>query len=76
MKNSTREDFATKVDPDILASMRALEKSDGRGMQALVDEAFSDYLAKRRQEKPRPNVMAAYESSIEPFAPLYKKLAE
>ncbi|WP_297495020.1 hypothetical protein [Acidocella sp.] len=45
-------------------------------MQALVDEALADLIEKRRQGKPRDNVMAAYQASHEKFGTLYKKLAE
>ncbi|GEO81908.1 hypothetical protein [Pararhodospirillum oryzae] len=76
METSDREKFAPQVDADLLASMRALAKSEGRQIQALVDEAFSDLLEKRRQARPRPHVMAAYQASHDTFASLYKKLAE
>ena len=33
-----REKFATQVDSDLLASLRALAKSEGRQLQALIDE--------------------------------------
>lgn len=56
--------------------MRGLAKSEGRQFQALIDEALADLLEKRRQSKPRANVMAAYQASHEKFGPLYKKLAE
>lgn len=71
-----REKFATQVDAEILRSVRDLARVEGRQLQALIDEALADLLEKRKQARPRANVMAAYQASHEKFAPLYKKLAE
>ncbi len=73
---SAREKFATQVDPEILSEVRNLAQSEGRQLQALVEEALSDLIEKRRQGKPRAHVMAAYQGSHEKFGGLYKKLAE
>ena len=72
----TREKFATQVNSEILVLVRSLALSEGRQMQALVDEALADLIEKHKNAKPRPHVMAAYLSSIERFGRLYKKLAE
>ena len=71
-----REKFATQVNSEILSALRSLAKSEGRQLQALVDEALADLLEKRRQGRPRAHVMSAYQASHEKFGPLYKKLAE
>jgi hypothetical protein len=71
-----REKFATQVSADVLRSVRDLARSEGRQLQALVDEALADLLEKRKRNQPRAHVMAAYQTSHEKFAPLYKKLAE
>ena len=76
MTAPVREKFATQVNSEILSSVRDLARSEGRQIQALVDEALADLIDKRKQATPRPNVMAAYQQSHERFAPLYKKLAE
>ena len=76
MKVQDREKFATQVNSEILAALRTLAKSEGRQLQALVDEALADLLEKRRLGRPRAQVMAAYQASHEKFGPLYKKLAE
>lgn len=76
MGSRAREKFATQVDAEILSAVRRLARSEGRQLQALVDEAFADLLEKRRQVRPRPHVMTAYEASHATFAALYKKLAE
>jgi hypothetical protein len=71
-----REKFATQVDPEVLSAVRDLAGKEGRQLQALVDEALSDLLEKYKGSRPRPDVMAVYQSSLEKFGPLYKKLAE
>ena len=76
MAESSREKFATQVDSELLAQLRALSKKEGRQIQALVEEAVEDLLEKRKQERPRAHVMAAYEASHEKYASLYKKLAK
>ena len=76
MASRTREKFATQVDADILATVRELAQTEGRQLQALVDEALADLIEKRRNVKPRAHVMAAYQASHEKFGRLYKKLAE
>lgn len=76
MASQAREKFATQVNSDILSAVRGIAKSEGRQIQALIDEALADLIEKRKQGRPRANVMAAYQASHEKFAPLYKKLAE
>jgi hypothetical protein len=74
--SATREKFATQVNSEILAAIRALAEKEGRQIQALVDEALADLLEKRKRTTPRAHVMGAYLASHERYAPLYKKLAE
>jgi hypothetical protein len=76
MAGQVREKFATQVNSEILAAVRSLAQSEGRQLQVLVDEALADLIEKRKQGRPRANVMAAYQASHEKFGTLYKKLAE
>lgn len=76
MAVQAREKFATQVDSGTLSEVRSIAKSEGRQLQALVEEALVDLIEKRKQGRPRANVMAAYQASHGQFAPLYKKLAE
>lgn len=76
MATEAREKFATQVNAQILEGIRQIARSEGRQLQALVDEALADLIEKRRQSHPRAHVLAAYQLSHEKFAPLYKKLAE
>ena len=63
-----REKLAMQVNAEILSSVRDLARPEGRPIQALID--------KRKQSNPRPDVTAAYQTSHERFALLYKKPAE
>lgn len=76
MTDNVREKFATQVNAEILAAVRGIAQNEGRQLQALMDEALADLIEKRRQERPRPHVMAAYQASHEKYDSLYKKLAE
>jgi len=73
--STAREKFATQVNSEILAEIRALAQNEGRQLQALVDEALADLIDKRKNTKPRAHVLAAYGASHEKYAELYKKLA-
>jgi hypothetical protein len=72
----TREKFATQVNSELAAALRSVAQSEGRQLQALVDEAIADLIEKHRRAKPRAHVIGAYLASHEKFAPLYKKLAK
>jgi len=76
MAAQPREKFATQVNSEILSAVRTIAQQEGRQLQVLIEEALSDLIEKRKQERPRANVMAAYLASHEKFAPLYTKLAE
>lgn len=71
-----REKFATQVNSEILSTVRGIAQAEGRQIQALVDEALSDLIEKRKNARPRPHVMAAYLKSHDQYAELYKKLAQ
>jgi Flp pilus assembly protein TadB len=76
MAPKTREKFATQVNSEILSAVRTIAHSEGRQLQALIDEALADLIEKRKQGRPRAHVMSAYQASHEKFGSLYKKLAE
>jgi hypothetical protein len=71
-----REKFTTQVNSEVLTAVRSLSVTEGRQLQALVEEALADLLEKRKKAQPRPHVMGAYLASHEKYGPLYKKLAE
>lgn len=71
-----REKFATQVNRSTLLELRQLARSEGRQLQALVEEALGDLLEKRKLGTPRRSVMEAYLDSHERYRELYRKLAE
>jgi hypothetical protein len=73
---TTREKFATQVNAKTLAAVRRLAEKEGRQLQALVDEALTDLLDKRKLGRPRAHVMDAYHRSHARYGELYKKLAQ
>lgn len=75
MASQIRVKFATQVNPEILVAIRTIAESEGRQLQALVEEALADLIEKRKASRPRPHVMEAYLGSHDKFAELYKKLA-
>ena len=74
--SQVREKFATQVDSELLAAVRKLAHEEGRQLQALVDEALTDPVEKRKHGRPRTHVMAAYLASHEKYSELYKELAK
>lgn len=74
--STAREKFATQVDSALLDSVRKLAKSEGRQIQAVVEEALRAHVAAKNGTSGREHVMAAYLQSTERFSGLYKKLAE
>jgi len=68
--------FATQVDPVVLDSLRQIAKTEGRQLQALIDEALRDYVEHKNSNLPRKQVLQALHDSIEQFDALYKKLAQ
>ena len=71
-----REKFATQVDSALLDSVRKLAKSEGRQIQAVVEDALRDHLDAKNGVPGREHVMAVYLKSTERFSGLYKKLAQ
>lgn len=76
MTTATRKRREAKVDGELLSAVEALARSEGQDVDALVDEALADLLAKHGAGSARPAVMDAYRKSHVRFAGLYKKLAE
>ena len=76
--SAARVKFATQVDSVLLESVRNLAKTEGRQIQAVVEDALREHLdsKNREQGRGREHVMAAYLKSTERFSGLYKKLAQ
>lgn len=68
--------FATQADPEVLETLRGMAASEGRQIQALVDEALRDYIERRQGEKPRQHVMQAFRNSLARYDSLYRELSK
>ena len=73
---SVREKFSSQADAKLLAEMRKIARSEGRQLQALLDEAMRDYLGKKLSGKARAHVRKAFADSLRDFDALYKDLAK
>lgn len=76
MASQTSEELTIQINAEILACVRAIAQEEGLQLQALIEEAFSNLIKKRKSARPRPHVMAAYLASHEEYGELYKKLAQ
>jgi predicted transcriptional regulator len=72
----TKVKFSSQADPQILDELKAIAKADGRQLQALMEDAFRDFVAKRRANQMRPAVQAALERTLRERDWLYQQLAK
>ncbi len=75
-EHQPREKFATQVDSSLLADLRSLAKAEGRQLQSLVEEAISNLLQQRGNTTISPDILRAYQSTVERYASVYEKLAK
>lgn len=73
---SVKQRFAAQVDPELLATARAIAAAEGRQFQSIVEEALLDFVEKRKTPCPRAHVMAQYQASVNRNAELYERLAK
>ena len=71
-----RQKFATQVDITLLTEIRRIAQTEGRQIQAVVEEAFEALIEQRQHTRPRAHIMAHYQGSHERFASLYERLAQ
>lgn len=68
--------FSTQLDRELLASLKAVARAEGRHLQAVLDEALREYLDRRRTDGPRRHVMLALAQSLAEFDRLYRELSK
>lgn len=76
MMVTPRVKFSSQADPELLAAMRQIARSDGRHFQAVLEDAMSHYIESRASQRVRPEVMAHYRASVERHRLLYELLAK
>lgn len=67
--------FSSQANPDTLKQIREIADSEGKKLQFILDEALRHYIEKRK-EKPRINIVSAFENSLKDFDSLYENLAK
>lgn len=73
---ATLRKFSSQADPAILDALQEIASSEGRQFQAVLGEAMRDYLARKRQQAPRRNVLEAFDASVRERDELYRTLAK
>ena len=81
MKQAQREKaakvkFATQADPVVLQTLKSIAASEGRQIQALVDEALREYIERKTGTAPRRHVLDALRHSMAQYDSLYRELAK
>ncbi len=68
--------FSSQAEPEVLEELQEIAAREGRQFQAVLGEAMREYLARRRQQAPRRNVLEAFEASLKERDELYRALAK
>jgi predicted DNA-binding protein len=71
-----RKKFATQMDAVLLERLRSYAKSEGRQIQAILEDAVEAFLKDKQGYVMDPKVKAAYLKSIQQFDEVYKALAK
>lgn len=73
---SSLRKFSSQADPKVLEGLREIAAREGRQFQAVLGDAMREYLAQKRQQAPRRNVLAAFQDSLKERDELYRSLAK
>ncbi len=68
--------FSSQAEPEVLDGLQEIAAREGRQLQAVLGDAMREYLAHKRQQMPRRNVLEAFQQSLEERDELYRSLAE
>jgi hypothetical protein len=72
----TLQKFSSQARPELLGEVRALAAEEGRQFQAVLDEALAEWVARKKGEAPRPEVIGHLKASIARHRKLYEELAK
>ncbi|MBS0397656.1 MAG: hypothetical protein JSR95_03155 [Proteobacteria bacterium] len=72
----TLRKFSSQADPEVLDGLQEIAAREGRQLQAVLGDAMRAYLAHKRQEAPRRNVLEAFQESLKERDELYRALAK
>ena len=73
---STLRKFSSQAEPKVLDALQEIASREGRHFQAILGEAMNEYVARKRQQSPRRNVLEAFEHSVREREELYRLLAK
>ena len=73
---ASREKFSSQASPELLNAMREIARKEGRQFQAVLEDAFREYIENREQAKPNPVFMAHARASMERNHRLLELLAQ
>jgi len=76
MDTAVREQFSSQAAPEVLAALMKIAESEGRQLQAVLDEALRDYIERKEKGLPRRHVMDAFTQSLGEFDSLCRELAK
>ncbi|HEY6456307.1 MAG TPA: hypothetical protein VIY90_13625 [Steroidobacteraceae bacterium] len=68
--------FSSQADPKVLDGLQEIAAREGRQFQAVLGDAMREYLAHKRQQGPRRNVLEAFQDSLKERDELYRSLAK
>lgn len=71
-----RQKFASQAAPEVLEALRSIADEEGRQLQVVIEQALREYVERRRGERPRQEVLAHLQASVEQHRQLYRRLAE
>lgn len=70
------KDFTSQAEEKLLKQVKSIAKDEGKKLYALINEALSDLVEKRKQGTPRKEVLKQFEAGLNEFDSLYEKLAK
>ncbi len=74
--DAPRKKFATQMDAELLEQLRRYAKSEGRQIQAVLEDAVRDMLKEKRGYQMRPDVKAAHDQIVKRYAKTFEALAK
>ncbi|RZV44663.1 MAG: hypothetical protein EX267_06525 [Acidimicrobiia bacterium] len=68
--------FSSQADADLLEEVRAIADEEGRHFQAVLQEALTEWVERKKGAAPRPEVVAHLKATISRNRDLYQHLAK
>lgn len=76
MSTTAHEKFFSEAAPEVLAALRKIAESEGRPIQAVLDEALREYIERKEKGQSRRHTLDAFAQNLSEFDQLYRKLAK